>query len=271
MRAVSIFERGGMGHDVQAGNDPQPSSLRRRSARALHEQLTDRLRCEYIATYRAGDQIPTEEEIQREHGVSRVTVRRAIQTLVERGVLIRRQGKGTFVAGARPRIIYPLDRFGPFMETLAAAGELFRTTLLDVRWVENPPAPDGLGSGRRLVYERLYETADGTPHALLRIRLPADLGERIDRDDAAAMGIYQILRKRFAIEPVRAQFEISSELPAVALARKLRVSPSTPLLILDRRSFDRRGAVVEETTHYLLPEFYKLQINVGSAGGGGLS
>ena len=71
------------------------SDLRRESPRALHQQLSDRLREDLLRDYTQGQQIPTEEELTQRYGVSRVTVRRAIQTLVEQNVLLRRQGKGT--------------------------------------------------------------------------------------------------------------------------------------------------------------------------------
>jgi GntR family transcriptional regulator len=255
-----VIER--MAKELSAECEAPLSPLRRRSVRALHEQLSDRLRVEYTSSYRAGEQIPTEEEIQRIHGVSRVTVRRAIQTLVDRGILIRRQGKGTFLAGSRSRILYPIDRFGPFTDALVAAEEPVRVTLLDFRWIEAPLSGFEAASGPALVYERLYEAADGSPHALLRIMLPAEIGEKVSRAEASEMGIYQILQDHLAITPMRAEFHISSELPDALLANKLRISPSTPLLILDRRSFDRRGRVVERTIHYLLPEVYKLSVNV---------
>ncbi len=238
------------------------SPLRRRSARTLYEQLSDRLSAKYGVVYRAGDQIPTEEEIRRAHGVSRVTVRRAIQTLVDRGLLIRRQGKGTFVTGSRSRIVYPIDRFAPFTEALSAAEEPVRARLLDFGWVGASAAGAGDGVGVCLVYERLYEGADGAPHALLRIMLPAEIGEKVSRAEAASMGIYQILEERIGVCPQRAEFHISSDLPDAALASKLQVSPSTPLLILDRKSFDRRGGMVERTIHHLHPQVYQLSVRV---------
>jgi GntR family transcriptional regulator len=111
-----------------------------------------------------------------------------------------------------------------------------------------------------LLYERVYETA-GSPHGCLQIALPAHLGERVSRADAASKGVYKILRE-MGVEPHRASFNISSELPDQALAARLGVSLTTPLLSLERVSFDIKGQAIERTVHHLLPEVYRLSVNV---------
>ena len=72
--------------------------LNRDSPIALHRQLAQRLR-EAIAggTYKQGDSIPTEQALMAQHSVSRITARQAVMQLVTEGLLVRRQGKGSFV------------------------------------------------------------------------------------------------------------------------------------------------------------------------------
>jgi GntR family transcriptional regulator len=235
--------------------------LRREDPRALHEQLSARLRAEFLSAYPPGHQIPTEEAIGQTYSLSRVTVRRAIQTLVDQGMLIRRQGKGTFLAQPRPRITYEIDRLGPFMDAFAASGEQVTARLVGFDWGDESKVPACFAPGKSvLLYERVYETA-GSPHGCLQIALPAHLGERVSRADAATKGVYTILRE-MGVEPHRASFNISSELPDQALAARLGVSLTTPLLSLERISFDVAGQALERTVHHLLPEVYKLSVNV---------
>ncbi len=239
--------------------------LRRASPRALHEQLSDRLRAEFVSAYAVGDQVPTEEEIGRLYNLSRVTVRRATQTLVDQGILIRRQGKGTFVAPRRPRIIYAIDRFGPFLDAFPPE-ETIKVKLLAFAMAEEKGLATVFGDDQSrpaLIYERLYHSA-GVPHALLRIALPKRLGKRVRRADAASIGIYQILRDKLKVAPIRADFYVSSELPSAKLARTLQISGSTPLMVLERISYDREGKPIEQTIHHLLPEVYKLSVSVGT-------
>lgn len=236
--------------------------LQRGNARALHEQLSDRLKSELLSTYSSGQQIPTEEAICQSYGLSRVTVRRAIQTLVDRGLLIRRQGKGTFLAQPKPRITYEIDRLGPFMDAFASSSEPVSASLIDFRWATGKQVPECFGTASSvLLYERIYETA-GSPHGFLQITMPPFLGERVSRADAASNGVYRILREKLGVEPFRASFNISSELPDTALAAHLAVSPTTPLLSLERISYDAQNVAIERTIHHLLPEVYKLSVNV---------
>lgn len=93
------------------------SQLERESDRSLYEQITDRLRQQLIEGREVGEQLPTEEELVRAYAVSRSTVRKAIQRLVAEGMLVRRQGKGTFFARRTPRIIHAIDRLAPFVDT----------------------------------------------------------------------------------------------------------------------------------------------------------
>ena len=121
------------------------------------------------------------------------------------------------------------------------------------------------GERRALIYDRLYTTA-GIAHALNRITLPGDLGEAVTPGHAETMGIYQILREVLGIAPARAEFAIVSELPDAVLARQLCISPSTPLLILDRISFDAGGRAIERTRHHLLPDVYRLTFGLSAEG-----
>lgn len=235
--------------------------FQRDSARALHEQLSDRLRAEVIATLEPGQQIPTEGELGQSYGLSRITVRRAIQTLVDQGVLIRRQGKGTFVARRIPRIEYAIDQFGPFVDAFTLAGETVSISVLQFHWIHKAVPSVFHERESALVYTRLYETR-GKAHALLEICLPHNLGKRVTREDTETMGSYQILQEKLAVYPVHAEFLISSELPNQALAQTLNTSPSTPVLVLERVSYDKEGMALEKTVHYLLPEVYKLKVAV---------
>jgi len=242
------------------------ADLRRGDPRALHEQLSARLRAEFLSSYPPGHQIPTEEAICQTYSLSRVTVRRAIQTLVDQGLLIRRQGKGTFLAQPRPRITYEIDRLGPFMDAFATSDEEVRAHLVDFYWGTEKQVPACFAPAKSvLLYERVYETG-GTPHGFLQIAIPAHLGEHISRADTAQIGVYQILKEKVGVEPYKASFNISSELPNQTLAARLGVSSTTPLLLLERISYDAKGSVLERTVHHLLPEVYKLSVNVRAQG-----
>jgi GntR family transcriptional regulator, frlABCD operon transcriptional regulator len=84
----------------------QTSALQKTSERPLYKQLMQRLRNDITAgVYPAGERIPGEQALCEIYGVSRVTVRKALEEIVRGGLLVRRQGKGTFVARKRSSVI----------------------------------------------------------------------------------------------------------------------------------------------------------------------
>lgn len=239
-------------------------NLSRESARALHEQLTDQLREHLLNEHGVDDQLPTEEVLTKTYGVSRVTVRRAIQTLVSQGILIKRQGKGTFVARPRPQIVHPIDRLAPFVETFMANGESVETKLLEFRWLEGPELPEQFRDlGSSLSYSRLY-VSSGVAHAVTRIVMPPDLGEQVTRADASTKPVYDILQGKLGIVLSRADHIVGCQVPSAQLAQALGVSPSTFMLVVERTTYGDKGRPVVTTTHYLRPDVYKLSVSVAA-------
>lgn len=242
----------------EARREPD-DELRWDRGRALHEQLTDRLLARVQQEYALGERLPTEAEIGVAYGVSRVTVRRALQTLQDQGILVKRQGIGTFLARKRKTIVYEIGRFGPFLDVFSGEGGAVSVELMDFNRQPGELWPNlGKHQKKVLAYSRRYATA-GFTHALLRIAVPGELGKRVTRRDAASMGVYKLLEERLGIVPVEASFRISSELPDIDLAAALSVSRATPLLKVERTSYDGHGDPVECTVHYLLPDVYTLR------------
>lgn len=241
--------------------------LERESLRSLSEQITDRLRGDYASRKGAGQQLPTEEELTQTYGVSRSTVRKAVQRLVDEGLLIRRQGKGTFFARPLPQIVHSIDRLAPFMETFKGAGSQLHTELIDFSWTDKKRLPETLSNWERplLSYARKYQS-DGVPHAVTEVLLPRDIGSRISRSTIETMPIYQVLQEQLGLELATSEFLVSCRQPSVGLADALEVSQSAFLLVLERITRDSQGNPVEMTTHHLRPDIYQLSVALKGVG-----
>lgn len=248
-----------------SGFNRAADALRQDRGRTLHEQVADLLGRRLRTDFAVGDRIPTEGEIGTEYGVSRVTVRRALQTLEGRGLLVRRQGVGTFVAQKQNAFVYEIGQFGPFLDVFSGNEDGIDVALTAFGWREGEEMPQlGRHDEGILVYERVYSTG-GCAHALLRLGLPKELGELVSRSDAESMGIYKLLEERLETPPVRAAYRISSELPHAPLSAMLGVSRTTPLLKVERTSYDKDERAIECTVHYLLPQVYNLAVDVSRA------
>jgi len=113
---------------------------------------------------KVGDQLPTEDSLIARFGVSRITVRRAIQNLVSRGLVEIRRGKGTFVAA--PKITQDLKELSGFVEDMHALGRKPTARVIGKEVVTanaTVASQLALTRGERVVRIRRVRLADGVP------------------------------------------------------------------------------------------------------------
>ncbi|TNC25722.1 GntR family transcriptional regulator [Amycolatopsis alkalitolerans] len=236
------------------------SELRRASSSSMHEQLAVRLRA-LIAQLPADSRMPTEKDLVDRYGVSRTTVRRALGALVDEGLLVRRQGAGTFVAPQR--VVHPLDRLRPFVSIFSSVGKQPEGRILRFEWAENPPQLAALGLSEGLLVRRLY-TIDGAPQAVADIAVPGPFGTRISRSQIEEHPIYQVLQD-LGLTLSYGRITLVSQGAAGDLAQHLGVETGHPLLVLSRTTFDEDDRVVEHATYHLLPDRFELRLTVDAA------
>lgn len=179
-----------------------------------------------------GDRLPPERTLAAEHGVSRMTVRQALQTLEARGLLRRAIGRsgGSFVA--RPKLERDLGTFSGLSEQLARQGVVAGARLLSARERE---------SAIEIVRVRL---ADGEPFALERSSFPADrFRGLLDLDLTGSL--YDLLDEHFDAAPVRAVERIEPVLADAEEAAALELRIGAPLMLVDRVAYDDAGLPVE--------------------------
>lgn len=128
---------------------PNPEiSLERTSTKPLFAQVAQSLSAAIASgDFRPGQQIPTEPEPATTYGVSQITIRRAIEELCQHGLLIKRQGKGTFVRESKTA--RKIAHISSFSESCRASGmvpsaEVLRRELLDSPPPDAPPRRGGL-------------------------------------------------------------------------------------------------------------------------------
>src|SRR5260221_11360075 len=160
--------------------------------------LADALRSRLAAgAFGPGGALPSEATIGREHGVSRVTVRRALEVLREEGVVTSRQGAGWFVAADPVR--QALGRVTTVEAALEAAGASPERRVLEFGFEPATAAVAAsldLEPGAEVLRVRRLTLADGAPFALVTVWLPAALGAQLSRDDAQRAPFYELLAAR---------------------------------------------------------------------------
>ncbi len=199
-------------------------------------------------TYSVGEQLPTEVQLMEHYGVSRITVRAALDHLVQEGLIERGSGRGTFVR--TPVVEQPVLTLAGFHDDMRARGLRPGSRTVGVAWAIPPGdvlARLELPSGKCLLVERVL-LADEAPMAFHRSWLPPwVLGQEGPPSSAEldAGSLYDILDRRSGSRPQRAEETIEAQIADETLAALLAIRPGDPILMAHRLSFDRRGRPVE--------------------------
>jgi DNA-binding GntR family transcriptional regulator len=207
-----------------------------------------------------GERLPNEIEFAEALAISRPTMRRALDDLVEKGMLTRKQGVGTRVASAQVRRRVALTSL---YEDLTAAGRTPRTTVLRLS-AEHPDRHAaralGLPLDAPLVYCERLRYADGGPLAIMHNWLPARFRD-ITEADLEEHGLYQLLAERQG-RPSVARQRITAQAAGTAEARLLDIKRNAPLISMQRTAFDAAGHPVEYAEHLYRADLYAIEVTV---------
>lgn len=196
----------------------------------------------------SGDLVPgavlaSEAELAGSYGVSRVTVRKALEVLREEARVDSRQGFGWFVAGATVR--QTLGVLGTIEGQLEASGRRPRREVHSFGFVPAPTdvAAD-LGSGEVLEVVRV-NTADGQPFAVVTVWCPAGLGSSLSRDEVERSTFYELLPVRFGSATQSIGAGLSDDRDVALLG----IPAGSPMLVCGRVSRDEAGVAVLVSEH----------------------
>lgn len=195
----------------------------------------------------AGGLLGNEIELAARLGLSRPTVRQAIQSLVDKGLLVRRRGVGTQVLHSKVR--RPLE-LSSLYDDLEAAGRHPSTTVLanDLRPATAAVAAAlGVTAGAEVQYIERLRAADGEPLALLRNHLPVGLLD-LSGERPAATGLYRMMRGA-GITLHSARQTVGARLATADEAGPLGESEGAALLTMERTTYDDTGRAVEFASH----------------------
>jgi GntR family transcriptional regulator len=197
-------------------------------------------------------QLPSEDGLVARFNVSRTTVRKAIQNLVERGLVEVRRGKGTFVT--QPKITQELTELTGFVEDMQALGRTPTARLLDKRVVSADATVAhhlALAPGTLVVRLRRVRLADAVAISFDETYLPRELGEKVADNDLATEPVFALLEIKYDTPLVEAEYKLEAAAADPVTAQALQVSAGSPIFLIERTSYTTGNRPVDyERLHY---------------------
>ena len=205
-----------------------------------------------------GEAIPSERQLSAEFGVSRLTVRAALDNLVREGLLVRRRGSGTFVS--EPKIAQELTMTS-FTEDMQRRGMVPASRTLGLR-----VAPAGAHLGRLLhvspsepvlIINRL-RLADRETMAIETLHVRASLVPGLSAADLESHSFYTLLSDRYGIDIVGGLQTIEPTVTNEEESELLGVPLHSPAFLFERTTRSREGGIVEYVRSIYRGDRYRL-------------
>lgn len=208
----------------------------------------------------AGARLENEVALGERLGLSRPTIRRALQELVDKGLLVRRRGIGTQVVHG------PVNRnveLTSLFDDLASGGQRPTTRVLSQQIIpaDEAVASDlGIAVGDPVTWLRRLRLADDVPIGLLENFVPVGVAELADQDLETA-GLYQLMRSQGIVMRVAKQ-RIGARASRDDEAELLEIEEGGAVLTMSRTAYDASGRAVEVGHHCYRPDRYSFQVTL---------
>ncbi len=232
---------------------------------AKYPQIRDRLAAR-LETMPPGHALPPERELAQEYGVARMTLRRALSALVADGLLVRRQGSGTFVAPATVSLRLAASSF---TEDMRARGLTPGARTLAASM--GPTSPEiaahlEIDAAADVLRVRRLRLADGIPMATEDLHVPVALVPGLSADDLVEQSFYRVLKDRFGVEIGRGVQTIVPTVVSAEDAAALQVEPGAPAFRIERITRSITNQVVEYVDSVYRGDRYRLVVDIFPAG-----
>jgi GntR family transcriptional regulator len=213
---------------------------------------------ELIEAREVGDSIPSERRLSTDLGVSRLTIRAALDDLVREGLLVRRQGSGTFVG--EPKIAQQLT-LTSFSDDMRRRGMVPGSRTVELKTTHAGPvlgralhvSPDA-----RVVRIRRVRLADDEPMALETLHVPAVLVPGLTRASLEDSSFYELLASRYDVVVASGVQTIEPTVTNEEESELLHVPLHSPAFLFERTSRADTGEIVEFVRSLYRGDRYRL-------------
>lgn len=215
---------------------------------SLHAQISDSIR----ATIASGEwprnyRLKAEPDFAKELGVSRGTLRRALATLIEEGLLKQVPGRGTFVTETLIEQA-GVQRLSTLSEDFASQGVTLNTSVIEVSLITPPPSIArlmGLSNGQKVMRLVRVRSTVAKPIALLHNYVRTDLAPGIEECDFTQSSLFGVLENDYKLKIATARRTFSAQAANQQVATALALMPGSPVQFLEQLTFLADARAIE--------------------------
>ncbi len=228
---------------------------------AKYQSIRDGI-LDLVAELDVGEALPPERTLAPRFGVSRMTLRRAVEELVREGRLVRRQGAGTFVAG--PKIAQGLA-VSSFSEDMRRRGSVPSSRTLDVVDIM-AGAPLGrrleISPGEKVLRVVRLRLADDAPMAVETLHVPRSVAPGLDGEMLTGGSFYKLLHDVYGVALGGGVQSIEATVTDETESEILEVPLHSPAFLFERTSRDIDGRVVEFVRSVYRGDRYQFRVDL---------
>ena len=234
----------------------------------LYHQIYLVLRDRCVADCDGATPLPGELDLARQYKVSRITMRKALDQLVQEGLVTRRRGAGTFVNPEVARQTQDQRRSAGLLENIISSALDTSVRVISLEQVAPPPdvaAGLGLAAEERAVRAVRVRSVDDGPVSHITTFVPVAIGERLHADALAARPMLTLLEEQ-GVKVGHAHQTISARLADTHVASLLAVPVGAPLLAVKRLVLDVGGRPVQWLQGLYRPDRYEYRMDLWRGG-----
>jgi GntR family transcriptional regulator len=215
--------------------------------------------------YGSGLQIPSEHELARELKVSRVTIREALRELVRESLLVKVQGKGTFVAPELPKVLQPI-KYNGYLEDLYQRVEQLKVVSVEMARVPLTEKVRGLlllaPDVSEIVEIKRCRHVEGEPFSFTVNYLPIEIGARVDPGVLKTVPLNTVFERDLKIPVVRAEETVEAAPANPEVAQQLAIPVLYPVMHVTRVMFTDRDRPLDVVETFYRADKYHYSVNL---------
>ena len=203
----------------------------------LYVQVREKLR-EDLVNFEPGTMIPPEAKLEQRFSVSRITIRKAVDDLVQEGLLARYQGRGTF--REVPKLVHELNTITSWTEQLKELGYVPHTA---ARELTEMPAPKKvvqllqLAPDERVIQLRRTRLANDEVITLMVNYIPVNIVPGFNEASFETESLYEFLYTRYGLAPTQATDMVETRPASEAESVQMKIEPWSPVLVVTRVAY----------------------------------